>query len=108
MTIEEIESFINTKKSELYETITPWVVGSNYLIRTVTMIYTGKLTKVYTNELVIIDAAWIAETERWTDSVKNGNFKEIEPYPDNTPVIIGRGSINDAVIVTWKLPRIQK
>ena len=86
----------------------PYKIGSNYLIRTVTMIFTGKLEAVYEQELVISSASWIAETERWSDSVKDGKFKEVEPYPDNCKVTIGRGSLIDATPVTWKLPREQK
>ena len=86
----------------------PFKIGSNYLIRTVTMIYTGKLEAVYEKELVISSASWIAETERWAKSVSEGSFKEVEPYPDKSLVTIGRGAILDAVPVVWKLPREQK
>ena len=85
----------------------PYSIGSNYLIRTVTMIYTGKLEAVYDKELVISSAAWIPETERWADCVEKGIFKEIEPYP-NGKITIGRGAILDAVPVKWSLPRTQK
>jgi hypothetical protein len=86
----------------------PLVIGENYLIRTVTMIYTGKLTKVFDKELVLIDASWIPETERWADTVKDGTFKEVEPYPDNSEVILNREAILDLTKVYWKLPRSQK
>ena len=86
----------------------PFKIGQNYLIRTVTMIYTGKLEAVYDKELVISSVAWIAETARWADSVKDGKFNEIEPYPDDALVTIGRGAILDATPVSWKLPREQK
>jgi len=85
-----------------------FVIGENYLIRTVTMIYTGKLTKVYDKELVIIDASWIPETERWADTVAKGTFKEVEPYPDGSEVILNREAILDVTKVYWKLPRSQK
>ena len=86
----------------------PFKVGSNYLIRTVTMIYTGKLEAVYDKELVISSAAWIPETERWADCIATGKFREVEPYPDDAKVTIGRGAILDAVEVKWKVPREQK
>ena len=82
----------------------PYKIGSNYLIRTVTMIYTGKLEAVYEKELVISSAAWIAETKRWADSVANGEFNEVEPYPKDGLVTIGRGAILDAIPVKWNLP----
>ena len=86
----------------------PLVIGENYLIRTVTMIYTGKLTKVYDKELVIVDASWIPETARWQQCVANGEFNEVEPYPDDAEVILNREAILDITKVNWKLPREQK
>jgi len=78
------------------------------LIRTVTMIYTGKLVRVFDKELVFVSASWIPETERWADTIANGTFKEVEPYPENSEVILNREAILDITKVFWKLPRIQK
>ena len=85
----------------------PYKIGKNYLIRTVTMIYTGKLVEVYKDELVIEKACWIPETERWADSVRDCKFKEQEPYPEDRQVIIGRGSLLDCVEIT-ELVLVQK
>jgi hypothetical protein len=74
----------------------PWVVGKIYLIRTVTMIDTGRLVAVTPNELVLEDAAWIADTGRFADALRKVEFNEVEPFPDGE-VIIGRGGIIDAV-----------
>jgi hypothetical protein len=84
----------------------PWQLGRNYLIRTVTMINTGRLVQVFDQELVLEDAAWIADTGRFADSLKSCNFSEVEPFPDGK-VIIGRGSVIDAVQID-SLPRKQK
>jgi hypothetical protein len=84
-----------------------WEVGKNYLIRTVTMINTGKLVAVTDQELVLEDAAWIADTGRFADALKDTKkFSEVEPFPDGK-VIVGRGAIVDAVKITF-LPREQK
>jgi len=85
----------------------PYAVGSNYLIRTVTMTYTGKLVEVGDKELVLLNAAWIPDSGRWADAVKTGSFNEVEPYPDGERVIVGRGAILDAVKVDT-IPRSQK
>ena len=82
----------------------PFEVGEKYLIRTITMIYTGKLIKVFKNELVFTNCCWIPETERWNESVREGIFKETEPYPPKSEVIISRGAILDIVKVDWNLP----
>jgi len=114
MTLEELNVVVeeaNKKKESIGKVQvkdSPFVIGENYLIRTVTMIYTGKLVKVFEKELVVVDAAWIPETERWADSVGKGDFKEVEPYPDKAEVILNREAILDIIKVHWKLPRSQK
>jgi hypothetical protein len=83
-----------------------WEIGASYLIRTVTMTNTGRLMVVTQQELVLEDAAWIADTGRFTQALENAEFAEVEPFPVG-PVIIGRGAVIDAVKIT-KLPRSQK
>lgn len=86
----------------------PYQVGKNYFIRTVTNYLTGELVRVTPKELVLKNAAWIADTGRFMDLLKNGAPKEVEPFPEGEEVIVGRGAVIDAV--TWKhsLPREQK
>ena len=84
----------------------PYTIGSPYFIRTVTHHHTGRLVAVTEHELVLEDAAWIADDGRFADALKTGNFSEVEPFPDG-PVIIGRGSIIDAVRISTT-PRSQK
>jgi hypothetical protein len=84
-----------------------WEIGKAYLIRTVTMINTGRLVAVTAQELVLEDAAWIADTGRFSNALNSGDFSEIEPYPEGR-VIIGRGAVVDAVQLTASLPRVQK
>lgn len=84
----------------------PWEVGKIYLIRTVTMIDTGVLVQVTDQELVLEQAAWIADTGRFSDAVKAAQFNEVEPFPDGR-VIVGRGAVIDAVQIE-KAQRSQK
>lgn len=87
----------------------PWSLGGSYFIRTVTHHYTGRLVAVHAQELVITDAAWIADDGRFAQAVAGANFAEVEPYPDGALVIIGRGAILDAVLLgSLPLPRSQK
>ena len=79
----------------------PWQIGKIYLIRTVTMIQTGRLKRVTAQELVIEEAAWIADTGRFADGLKSLEFSEVEPFPDGE-VIVGRGGLIDAV----EIPRV--
>ena len=83
-----------------------WEIGEIYLIRTVTMIDTGRLVAVTDQELVLEDAACIADTGRFSDAIRKAEFNEVEPFPDGK-VIIGRGAIVDAVKINLA-PRSQK
>lgn len=85
----------------------PYHIGANYFIRTVTHHHTGKLVQVTANELVLENAAWIADDGRLTDALKNGEFNEVEIFPSGSRVIVGRGSIIDAVEIS-AIPTSQK
>lgn len=84
----------------------PYEIGKIYLIRTVTMIDTGRLVAVTPQELVLEDCAWIADTGRFADAIAKAEFGEVEPFPDGK-VIISRGAIVDAVQIK-KAPRSQR
>jgi len=86
----------------------PYKVGENYFIRTVTFHYTGRLVAVYDHELVLKTAAWIAVDGRFSDTLAKGTYNEVEPYPEDTEVIIGRGSVVDACVILHPLPTVQK
>jgi len=85
----------------------PYEIGKNYFIRTVTHHFTGKLVKVTSKELVLEDAAWIADDGRFHEAIRDGKLNEVEPFPDGQ-VIIGRGSLIDAVIWKHTIPRSVK
>lgn len=102
--IKHIQSLLNFGDASSH----PYKVGKNYFIRTVTHHLTGKLIKVTAKELVLEDAAWIADDGRFHDALKTGNLSEVEPFPDGAEVIVGRGSLIDAVEWAHALPRDQK
>lgn len=81
-------------------------IGQAYLIRTVTMYYTGVLEEVGEQEIKLSKAAWIADTGRYHNALISGEFNEVEPIIG--PVIIGRGAIIDAVEWPNRLPEKQK
>lgn len=86
--------------------VSPLSVGRAVLVRTVTMYYTGRISLVKASEVVLSDAAWIADTGRFHNALRDGTLSEIEPFIG--PVSINRGSIID--VTEWKhaLPRDQK
>lgn len=105
LTIGEIKHIQSLLKGP--EISNPYKIGKSYFIRTVTHHLTGRLIKVTAKELVIEEAAWIADDGRFYDALKTGNLNEIEPFPDGE-VIIGRGSIIDCVEWKHNLPKEQK
>lgn len=84
----------------------PFRIGANYFIRTVTFHHTGKLVAVTRQELVLENAAWIADDGRLTDALAKCEFNEVEMFPKGH-LIIGRASLIDAVEIST-LPQSQK
>ena len=106
LTIGEVKQLVSVFGGKTESDNSAWDIGSNYLIRTVTMIDTGRLVAVTDKELVLEDAAWIADTGRFAQAVEKAEFNEVEPFPSGK-VIIGRGAIIDAVKINV-IPRSQK
>jgi len=77
-------------------------LGKKYFIRTATYHVVGQLNEIYTNELVLSSASWIADSGRFNAALTSGNFEEIEPFVND--VIVSRGGIIDATEWTHILP----
>ena len=105
--LSDLVEMLKTKKSNKRDD-SHWEIGKAYFIRTVTHHLTGRLLKVTSLELVLEDAAWIADDGRFADLLTKFTPNEVEPYPDGAKVIVGRTSIIDAVEWQAKLPRTQK
>lgn len=76
----------------------PIRIGNNVLIRTVTHYHTGKIAAVSEHEIVLTDAAWIADTGRFNEALKTGTLNEVEPFVG--PVSVNRGAIID--VTDWR------
>ena len=100
--IKDIQSMCGSKD----QTTGPYKIGSSYFIRTVTHYYTGKLKHIFSDTLVFEEAAWIADTGRFFDFLRDGKVNEVEPFVSD--VIIPKGSIVDVTIWTHKLFKDQK
>jgi len=86
--------------------VSPLSVGRSVLVRTVTLYYTGRVALVKASEVVLMDAAWIADTGRFATALKTGGLNEVEPFVG--PVSINRDSIVDVTEWNHALPREQK
>jgi len=106
--VEQIQSYFAPQGQTAESEVHPYNIGKPYFIRTVTNYYTGRIVKVTAQELVLEEAAWIADTGRFADAMKDFNkLSEIEPFPCGE-VVIGRGAILDAHQTSCDLPREQK
>lgn len=106
--IKQLKCLLLPSEPQESQTIcdSPWEVGENYLVRTVTMAISGKLKSVGQQELVFSEAAWIADTGRFSEALEDQDkFNEVEPFKND--VIVGRGSIVDATKIV-KLIRKMK
>ena len=97
---------VSTVEPVLTGDFNPFEIGAVYLIRTVTMIDTGRVIAANDKWIVLEDAAWIASTGRFADALKKCEYSEVEPFPDGR-VIIGAGSIIDALKIK-QVSRSQK
>lgn len=103
--IEYIKKSDVTNLPTIETNTAPFSIGTAYIIRTVTHTYTGRLTWISATELVLEDAAWIADSGRWMNAIKDGELNEVEPMGT---VIVGRGALVDATVWTHPLPTEQK
>ena len=102
--IREIQALVTPAQPNDYASL----IGKNMIVRTVTMIYTGRLKRVTLNDLVLVDCSWIPETDRYMQFVETGSVKECEPYPEGREVFINRGALLDMCELREALPRSQK
>ena len=81
------------------------LIGEKFFFRTVTYHLTGKVVKRIGSLLELEKAAWIADSGRFTECIKNGELSEVEP--------VGKAWINLSTVIDffpWKhqLPQEQK
>lgn len=107
-----IEELLNENEKESQKMIegTPYVIGKNYLIRTVTMNDVGRLKAVYEKELVLECASWVADTGRFNTAINDGldGISEAEIEKVNGDVIINRDAIVDIFEYNHDLPKSTK
>ena len=82
------------------------MMGKTVFIRTVTMYHTGRVVDMDDKFIVLEDAAWIADTGRFSDALKSGNLSEVEPV--DGLVRVSLGAIVDVFEWSHELPREKK
>ncbi len=82
------------------------LIGKKIFIRTVTMYHTGRIVEVDDRFIVLEDAAWVADTGRFSDALKTGELSEVEPVEGLVRVSLG--AVVDIFEWNHELPREQK
>ena len=80
--------------------------NKKYIIRSVTHTYTGEVVEIDATHLKLNTCAWIADSGRWMNAIKDGDLNEVEPMGDG--VIVSLGAIIDATPWVHELPKEQK
>ena len=97
LTIAQVKEIKNMLNSDI-DKKTPFKIGENWLFRTVTHIDTGKIKAIHGNLITLEQAAWIADTGRFSDSLNDTSlFNEVEPYKNDCVINI------DALIDATKI-----
>ena len=84
----------------------PFEVGQTWLIRTVTFAVTGRVKAIKGKFLVLNEAAWIADTGRFSECIETGSPSEVEAV--TVDVVVNTDSIVDAYVWRHLLPRETK
>jgi len=106
LTLGQIKELRNLFSSQSIADDCPFEIGEKYLIRTVTFTLTGQVKSKTSQFLVLEQADWIADTNRFHDALKDSDkFNEVEPFINDC--IVSKGSIVDATKII-KLYRKQK
>src|SRR3990167_3486481 len=106
MTTKEIIELVKALSDSPSEQATlPFEVGSAYFFRTVTYFATGRVKEIVGKFLVLEDAAWIADSGRFSDAIGKGILDEVEPVDS---MFLNTDVITDAFPWNFDLPREQK
>lgn len=91
-------------ETTMAETFMNFDIGKNYFIRGINNYYTGKVVGLDEKTVYLTQAAWIADTGRFHSSLRDGEFREVEPYPPEAVVRVSLESICDWLEWRHELP----
>ena len=79
-------------------------IDKSYYVRTLNFNYVGRLVAVRHDVLVLTEASWIPEDDRFHVTLSRGTFREVEPYPPQKRVCVSRLTISDVCEFAFPLP----
>lgn len=85
--IKQLTSFLPQTSGVISEVLQlPVNVGQAYLFRGVTNYNLGRVVEVVGQYVILEDASWVADIGRFSEALKTGKLKEVEPYPSEMSV----------------------
>ena len=98
-----ITKFVNNQIGNVMNPVVPFEIGKSYFVRTVTMVDVGQCVAVAGKFVCLKDAAWIADTGRFNECLKDPKiFNEVEPFDKD--IWINSDSIIDFTEWPYVLP----
>lgn len=85
---------------------TGFKIGTAYLIRTVTMMYAGRVVDITNFSIELEKSSWVADSGRYSQALTDGTLSEVEVYPAGNFVTLG--SIVDFAVWNHELPTTTK
>ena len=81
------------------------LIGGKYFFRTVTYHMTGEVKKIVGRFVYLKNAAWIADSGRFMNAIKDGTLSEVEPVGE---AFLNMDTVVDFFVWKHKLPVDQK
>ena len=81
------------------------MIGSAFFFMTVTFHFTGRVKKVIGKFVQLEDAAWVADSGRLMQAIKDGTLSEVEPVGD---AFVNLDTVTDFFPWRHELPKEQK
>lgn len=104
---ESVEKFISEAVQTAISPPLPFEIGKSYLLRTITMVDVGRVTKICGKFIIMEDASWIADTGRFFECLRKSDvFIEVEPFAH--PIMVNTDAIVDATLWPYQLPENPK
>ena len=89
MEISQVVELVQALQKPKQVVKSPFVIGQNVFIRTVTLYYTGKVKDFNSQWVTLENASWIADTGRFHDFLKDGKCNEYESFVDDVSIPVG-------------------
>lgn len=83
----------------------PYKVGNNVILKTVTDYYVGRILMVGEEEIVLVEASWVADTGRWSVALATGFDEDAEIEPCMDPVVVNRKALTAGTLWRHALPK---